>query len=189
MIASPLKGLKKPPGLKRLPTLGQTVKLPPIQDINTRPPQMPDTTDDVVARLTNVLGDRNLAKKLVNLKKKFPLATFPELVAMEFLDRRGIRYEFQKALLGGRAIRGGQIVDFALDRGTHSIIWEIQGTFWHTRPGRSQLDEAQKFGLLGLSVFGKPVKAVVALWESRLMTKYKRNTVLEAGLTGQELGR
>jgi hypothetical protein len=108
---------------------------------------------------------------------------------MEWLDRKGVKYEFQKWLLGGRALRGGQVVDFAVDLGVSTLIWEVQGNYWHMRPGKPQVDEAQKFALLGLSVFGKKVTGVVALWESRLIDKYKRNHVMEMAMAGIELGK
>lgn len=187
-MISPLKKLKKPKGLKGLSGLGRKEKLPPLPDL-AEPPQIASVSDDELARLIDVLGDRNLAKKLLKLKQKFPDGTMPELVVMEYLDRNGVGYEFQKWLLGGRQLRGGQVVDFAVDRGTHTLIWEVQGTYWHTRPGNPQRDEAQKFALLGLSVFGKPVKGVISLWESRLMSKYERKGVLEMAMSGIELGK
>lgn len=188
-MISPLRNLKKPPGLKKLPSLFKQDKLPPLPDLDAGPDPFGGPSDDELGRLTLVLGDRKLAQRILKLKEKFPDGTFPELVAMEFLNRRNVKYEFQKWLLGGRALRGGQVVDFALDMGTHTLIWEVQGNYWHTRPGKPQLDEAQKLALLGLSVYGKKVKGVVALWESRLMSKYKRKGVLEMGLSGIELGQ
>jgi len=188
MAPTPLKRLSKPKTLKGLSGLGRTQKLPPLPDL-AQPGQLASVADDELSRLTDTLGDRTLAKKLLNLRKKFPDATMPELVTMEFLDRRAVRYQFQKWLLGGRSIRGGQIVDFALDMGTHTLIWEVMGNYWHTRPGQAQLDEGQKHTLLGLSVFGKPVRGVVSLWESRLMSKYQRKGALEMAMAGVELGR
>jgi hypothetical protein len=181
---------KKPKALKGLSGLGRKHKQPPLPDLDSGPERVASLVNDELANLSRALGDdEKLAKKLLKLKQKFPDGTMPELVVMEWLDRRGIKYEFQKWLLGGRVLRGGQVVDFALDLGTSTLILEVQGNYWHTRPGKVQLDEAQKFALLGLSVFGQKVSRVVAVWESRLMDKHKRNHTMEMALAGVELGK
>jgi hypothetical protein len=180
---------KKPDSFKGLPGLGKKKRQQPLPKLEDTVQLVANLVDDELANLTRAVGDEKYAKKLLKLKKKFPDGTMPELVVMEWLDRKGIKYEFQKWLLGGRAIRGGQVVDFALDLGVSSMIWEVQGNYWHSRQGKPQIDEAQKFALLGLSVFGKKVTRVVALWESRLMDKYKRNNVMEMAMSGIELGK
>lgn len=189
-MISPLKGLSKPKDLRGLPGLGRPAKQPPLPNLEASLPTYAVNQDDELLRLSNLLGDPRLAKKLIHLKaKKYPDATLPELVALEWLERRQIPFVFQQWLLGGRAIRGGQVVDMVVDAGPEVLIWEIQGDYWHQRPGQPQMDEAQKFALMGLTVFGKRVKAVVSLWERRLMNKQLRQPVLEMAMSGIELGR
>lgn len=189
MATKKFPSFKKPKGLKRLPGLGKKKRMEPLPDLDAGPERIANLVDPEVVRLTTALGSEQLAKKLLKLREKFPDATVPELVVMEFLDRRGVKYEFQKWLIGGRAVRGGQVVDFAVDMGSTTYIWEVQGNFWHDKPGKIQADEAQKFALLGLSVFGKKVGKVISLWESRLMDKQRRSATLEAAMTGTELGK
>jgi hypothetical protein len=182
---------KKPQGLKRLPGLGKTVKAKPLPDLDDGPERVENLVDTELTRLTDALGDGRLAKKLLKLKKQFPDATMLELAIMEFLDRKQVRYEFQKWLLGGRKIRGGQVTDFTVDMGTYVIIIEAQGSYWHNRPGSHANDEAQKFALLGLSVWGKKIKKVIAVWEQRIMqpNKTKREQTLQLALSGIEVGQ
>lgn len=182
---------KKPKSAKKLSSLGkeQGVWKPP--DIDEVPQRVAALVDDELQLLTNTLGDERLAKRVLKLKKKFPDGTTLELTIMEYLDRKRISYEFQKWLLGGRAIRGGQVVDFAVDLGLSVMILEAQGSYWHNRPGSTPRDRAQRFALLGLSVWGKKVTRVIEVWENRIMqpNKAMRERTLNLALQGIELGQ
>lgn len=188
MLQSPLKGLKKPKGLKKLKGLGKTVKTPEMEELEQAPERMATFVDEELERWSKALGSEQLAKKLRKLAGKYPDATLPELVAIEWLERRGHEFTFQQSLLGGRVLKGGQVVDLVVDQGLFVLIWEVQGTYWHTRPGNLARDYAQKMALLGLTVFGKPVKAVVALWEDDLVNEVesRRNGTLQRALAGIE---
>ena len=181
----PLKGLKGLPGLGR-----KQRRVPPLPTLGEQPGRVAALEDDEVQRLTRQLGDEALAKRVLKLKKKWPDGTIPELIAADFLERRRAKYEFQKQVIGGRKIKGGQVLDFVVDQGISVHIWEIQGKYWHTRPGKKQVDEAQRMALMGIQIWGKKVSAVIEIWDSRIATdnRAKRQQALEAGLTGRELG-
>lgn len=188
---TPLKGLSKPKGLKGLKGLGKTVKATPVRDLDSGPERIESLVDDELSRLTQVLGDEKLAKRILKLRAKFyatTSGTIPELIIMDFLDRKRIRYEFQKWLFGGRAMRGGQVVDFAIDSGTRVIVIEMQGTYFHSKPGKVGSDAAQRLALASTTIWGKKVVLVEA-WERRLLDKNLRDPTLEAALRGQEMGR
>lgn len=180
---------KKPAGYKKLSGLGSS-KIYKAPDISVPPPQLASLVDNELQSLTLQLGgDEKLAKRILKLKKLWPLGTYPELVTMDWLDHNHIKYEYQKWLLGGRVLRGGQVVDFAVDLGTSVMILEVQGVYWHTRPGKVQLDEGQRLALLGLSVWGKKIRTVVEVWDSRIMDKHKREQAFRMALSGIELGQ
>lgn len=160
----------------KMPTLGQAV------------PRVASLVDDEYARLLNALEDAALVRRIIKLKRQFPLGTYPELVVMDWLNRRALRYEFQFRVLGGRAIMGGQVLDFVIDQGRDVLILEVNGVYWHTRPGKTRIDEAQKYALLGLRIWGKPVGAVITVWDSRIMDKRRLNPVMQMALAHIELG-
>lgn len=188
-MAPKLPQFKKPKQMKKLSGFGKKKKLEPLPDLEVDAEPFAAATDDELRKMTLNLGDdEQLAKKILKLQVQYPTATLPELIVIEYLGRQSVHWEFQKWLLGGRVIRGGQVVDFAVDKGMYTDIWEVQGTYWHNRPGSTRLDDAQKFALLGLEVFTKPVKHVIELWESRLVDKKRRSGVLEAAMNSEELG-
>jgi hypothetical protein len=189
-----LQSFKKPKrvrtAIRGLRGLGKKHLLPPVPDLLDDPERRINLVDDELTRLAEELGDVALAKRILKLKAKFFNAnsgTIPELIVMDWLDRHNFRYEFQFWILGGRALRGGQVLDFVVDVGTRVIIIEPQ-TYWHTRPGNRQRDEAQRLALLGVTIWGKPTK-VVECWERRLLDKYLREPVMQAAVNGVELGR
>lgn len=184
-----LKGLKKPKGLKGLKGLGKAVKLPPIPDLQPDPQRVAGLVNDEVARLTGILGDERLARRVYKMKQKeYPQGTLPELVAIDWLQRRQIPFQFQLSVLGGRITRGGQVLDLVVDRGTHVIVIEINGNFFHTKPGKQRLDEGQKMALLSIKILGKRVQAIVEVWENKIQSAHSRNAVMNSALAGISLG-
>jgi hypothetical protein len=183
---------KKPDSFKGLPGLGKKKRQQPLPKLEDTVQLVANLVDDELANLTRALGgDERLAKRILKLQKKFGgsiQGTVIELIIMDYLDRHNYKYEFQKWLLGGRAIRGGQVVDFAVDMGNRVIVLEPQGGYWHTRPGKVQIDAAQRLALMGTTIWGKKV-VVVEIWERRLMDKHLRNPALEAAMAGIEVGR
>lgn len=188
MANTALKGLDtldKPKGLKRLKGLGNEpakTKLPPVDP----PEQTFDLTDTEYATLLRALGDGALAKRIQKLQKRFPVGTVPELVTYDWLDRQHMDFEYQVALYGGRTRAGGIIPDFVLRQGGQTVVWMIQGNYWHTLGNRAQVDEAQRLRLMGTRINGEPIRRVVYLWESRILGDRPR--VFTLATAGVELG-
>ena len=183
----PLKGLKGLPGLKGL---GKRERIPPLPTLGQQPGRVAALEDDEVQRLTRQLGDEAVAKRLLKLKKKWPDGTTPELIVMDFLERRREKYQFQMWVLGGRKIKGGAVLDFVIDNGRSVIVVWVQGDYWHKRARRRQADEAQMLAVRGLQIWGKRVSSTISVWESRIASdnRAQRRQTLEAMLTGRELG-
>jgi hypothetical protein len=180
---------KKPDALKKLPGLSKAQRELPAPTVELTPIRVEQRVDETLEMLVRELGDRQLAKKVLKLKQQFPDGTFPELVTYEWLQRHGTRFEYQFTVLGGRQIRGGQVLDFVVDRGYDVLVWEIQGQYWHTRPGKIQADEAERMALLGVEILGKKVGGVVEIWDTRIMDKYKRSPAFDAAMSGIEVGQ
>ncbi len=178
---------------KRLPSLpGAAVSLPPIPNLSDEPAQAV-YADAELNLLIAELGDEGLARRVLKLRAKYyktTSGTIPELIVMDWLDRKGYKYEFQKWLLGGRAIHGGQVVDFAVDMGVRVVVIEVQGTYYHTMPGKEQFDEAERLALASITIWGKPV-VLVELWDTKLITtiKQRRENALQMAVSGTEVGR
>lgn len=179
MCAKRLKRLKRLPGARRA-----KAKLPQQKLDRTRF----DRTEDEEDKLASRLGSRRLAQKVLKLKKKYPAATVPELVCVEFLERRLIDHRFQIAMLGGRTRQGGLVPDLVLFVGPTTVVWMVHGNYWHLRPEKRRRDQAQREALKAAAVEGRRCDYVVEIWERRLMDPRLRNQVLEAGLLGIELG-
>ena len=53
-----------------------------------------DVTPDEEVELANALGNTQLARRVMALKKKYPYATFIELIMVDYLDKVGEKYKF-----------------------------------------------------------------------------------------------
>lgn len=146
-----------------------------------------DTTDDYEDEVIRALGDVQLGKRIIALKNdKYPYATIPELIYLDWLDRKGERYTFQAQLFGGW--RGGGLVpDFVVSRGGQARAILVNGTYWHQTPGKTTKDASDKLRLLNSYFNGVIITNVVIIWESRLMSS-SRDQVMEASLVGIEMG-
>jgi hypothetical protein len=183
--------LAKPKGMKKLPGLGKAQGGEPLPDLDDGEERVASFVDDELARLTDTLGDEQLAKKCLHLKQKFPDASMLEIVMMEWFDRKHVKYVFQQWLLGGRILRGGQVTDFIVDLGGSAMVIEAQGNYWHSRPGSVQHDLEQKFALLGINIWGKKIEMVINVWESRIMqpNKAMREHTMNLAMMGIEVGK
>jgi hypothetical protein len=47
------------------------------------------------------------------------------------LDRLKLDYQFQVPIMGGRGVRGGQVIDFVVWTATGGIPVFVQGAYWH----------------------------------------------------------
>lgn len=176
--------------LRRLPGMGRRRALPPLPHGERKPEELAVLVSQEQESLAERLGDENLAKRVLKRKKTMPKATVPELIFMDFLDRRRIKYSYQQYLLGGRVLKGGQVVDFIIEDAGRVIIVEVQGLYWHSKPEKQRIDVAQRMALLALTIFGRRVSSVVELWDTRLVTndRAKRRQAMENALLGVELG-
>lgn len=181
----------KPKSFKKLSGLGKKQGVEPLPDLDDGPERVLNLVDDELTRLTDALGDEQLAKKVLKLKEKHPTGTMLELTVMEYLDRKRIRYVFQQWLLGGRILKGGQVTDYIVDAGPTVMVWECQGQYWHSRPGSVANDSAQEMALLGITFQGKKISKVIEIWESRIMqpNKAMREQTLNQARNGVELGK
>lgn len=168
--------------MKRLPRLpgGKRERLPPIVKATT--PEQTDQRSALEIRFAQALDDEKLARKLVKLQAKFPVATLPELVAYEWLQRRNIPFSFQVELFGGRRVRGGLLPDFVIEQGATALAWQIQGEYWHSVGLKDDADRTNNLRMLGQVVDGRRIEQVVELWENDIYQK--RPQVFNMGLAG-----
>lgn len=59
-------------------------------------------------------------------------------VALEIL---GFRYLYQYSVMGGRTLRGGQVIDFLVLTVPMSTPLYVQGDYWHGSPAKKELDK------------------------------------------------
>lgn len=79
------------------------------------------------------------------------MATEPEKVIYYALKKRGIDFEFQSKMMGGRDTKGGAVVDFYIP--SYGIIINVQGEYWHlNRPGTEERDRLQQLALEGQGI-------------------------------------
>ena len=142
--------------------------------------------DSQQAEIARTLGNRpsdyRLAGRVMKLKRRFPTASLPELVAMDWLKSRGQQFVYQAQLFGGRRLRGGVLPDFVLQNLGGAMVWAIQGEYWHTKEGKREKDRAQKLQTLGQIFGGQKITEYVEIWESDIYDK--RPMVFEFGLAG-----
>lgn len=184
-----LAGLKRLDGLERFenPLDKEAPDLPELPSLSEAVEE--DDRSDLEQRIAREVGSNRLARKLMELLDRFPQATVPELIALEFLDRRGIDYEYQVPIFGGRQQKGGQILDMVVKFGVgRAYAWRIQGQVIHSLRGRPQLDAIQESALIGAQIGGTTIHDVLDIYDSRLEDEDRRQRVLEAALAGIELG-
>lgn len=176
--------MKKPPRLKgskrkrniAKDAIGEIEKLKSSQVENER-----------LTYLERAVGDRQKAKKLLVLWDDYPSATVPELVVIEWLIRRNIKFLYQLSMRGGRVRRGGIVPDLVVFQDPNCLVWQVNGNYWHSRPGAAEQDANASRLLLGQRIEGRDVIAVVALWESRILAD--ADSVCSAALIGIEQGQ
>lgn len=173
-----LKGMKR---LKKLKGLGGTrlkmpdLAIPEISDGPTAP-----VADKLVEFTRRLNGDEKLAKRCVKLQERYPQASLPECVTYLWLEQNQIEFIYQSTFFGGRAVRGGLLPDFLVDRGDEWYAWEIQGEYWHSDSRFSDL--ADHLRLRGSYFAGQRVGKVIELWESDIYDK--RPTIFTSAMAG-----
>ena len=105
------------------------------------------------------------------------VATEPERIVMDYLNRHKIDYEFQTSLMGGWYALGGAVVDFLLpDRG---LAWRIMGEYWHRGIEKRGSDLVQKEILEGEDWI------VIDLWEDNIKNRLEQT--MRLALQGSEM--
>lgn len=125
---------------------------------------------DEIAREIGGPEAQKVAAQVWNLFQKYPGATLPEMVTMEWLDREGQPYEFQVPVSGGHK-KGGVVPDFMIPNGSGADIWLIQGDYFHSAEFQARYrqegrDALAKMRLLGQTIKGRKILRVVELEES-----------------------
>ena len=71
--------------------------------------------------------------------------TLPEWRVFWWLTKRGIAFDFQSSLMGGRAQLGGLVVDFLITSTVPTTALRVQGEAFHygyyAKPGRDQMQK------------------------------------------------
>ncbi len=65
-----------------------------------------------------------------------------EAICVAWLNRRGINFDFQTSLAGGRFELGGSIVDILIPE--LDLAWRVQGRYWHTGVAKKGMDDIQR---------------------------------------------
>lgn len=113
--------------------------------------------------------DTNLARRVYTLQQKFPHATIPELVTMDWLNRHNIIFRYQVPILGGRRLQGGRVPDFVILDTADAMVWAIQGDYFHTQRYNRGIDVAAMLRVMGQIVDGHKINRYVELWESDIL--------------------
>lgn len=133
-------------------------------------PTAADGSDPALtALIKRVGGDKDLAKRIMSLAEKFPVATVPELIVYSFLQQHGYNFDFQAELFGGRRFEGGLLPDFVV-RGSNAegIVFQVQGSHWHSISRKGFNDQTSQWRMLGQVVNGVTIKKVIEVWEDDL---------------------
>lgn len=180
--------------------------LPPVkglgEDVALRtgpkrePPDIPRTTgfatvryDEELSRWIWLLGNTpeavKRAKQCRAKQETYPFATFPELLCLIWLDQKGIPYQFQEYVLGGRNRAGGVVPDVLIPQGSGWLVWSVVGAYWHSE--RFQSDASDRLVIKASTIQGFPVEAFVIIVEDDLFTQW--DEVLSAAYVGIEWNR
>lgn len=147
--------------------------------------QTPRMDDPELQRWIGQVGEER-ARRCRRLAEQGVRGTLPELVAYDWLTTRNIGFDFQSSVLGGIFELGAALVDFAINLPVgYWTLLRIQGTYWHTQASVMARDEYQKGRLEKAKYRGRPVKAVVDIWEHRLYED--TGTVMQRALYGLEV--
>lgn len=141
-----------------------------------------DLTPANLRELTLLLGDEKLAQRVIDLQGRFPLASLPELVVYDWLEKGKHQFTFQGEFGGGRQLRGGAVPDFVVNWGGRGLVLRVQGEYWHSLPGQVERDMVQRMQMLGQYVNGLQVAAVVDVWEQDIYKR--RDYVMKMALAG-----
>lgn len=181
--------VRKPPGVVQVKKVR---KLAPPPKIRTEP-----LTAELSPRLKrayyNTCGEPEERKAIVDrfaeLLEKEPSITYPEAIFWYELEVLRIEdFSYQSALFGGRAELGGLVVDFVVNVGGFNVAILVNGNWWHNRPEQRERDFTTKEQVIGQTWQGIPILYCVEVWESKLLSCDRHDTVIRA-LRGEEVGQ
>lgn len=136
-------------------------------EVTPRGAGMLDLMPEALRELARRVG-RSRASTVWRLMRRGIVGSLPELLTFHWLRRRALAFEYQSPRMGGRGRAGGTVVDFIIyDLAPGGVyVWRVMGEYWHVTPEVQGKDEEQARRLLRMRVSGRPVVAVVDLWES-----------------------
>jgi len=74
--------------------------------------------------------------------KGIPVGSVNEYNVGKALERLKLNYDYQYQIMGGRDVRGGQVIDFLVYRVPRPVPVLVQGSYWHG--GRRQAETIVK---------------------------------------------
>lgn len=69
-----------------------------------------------------------------------PAGSKEEYFVAQGLNKLGLKYSYQVPVMGGRNVRGGQVLDFLVYTPGKYTIVDVRGTYWHTGAREDSLD-------------------------------------------------
>lgn len=107
------------------------------------------------------------------------VATNIEEIVAQWLNRKGIEYQFQTSLMGGFYELGGAVVDFLFpDR---RLAWRVMGEYYHQGVQKRGSDLLQK------ELLSQQGWVVVDIWGNDILDINRRDQALNLALVGQEM--
>ena len=190
MTIQPIRAITRTHRASRIGEIDSRKPIEPADRVARRGSSQVGVLPQFLQQMERLVGYTR-AKEIWKLKVRGVQGTLPELSTYVWLEDRKLNFEFQSALMGGRRIRGGAVVDFLLFNLSPNgyYVWRVQGDHWHAEMGTAVIkkDEIQKARLNALKIGGVPVVDVIDLWESRIYKDWP-NVFLKAE-AGIELGR
>lgn len=144
----------------------------------------PNLEDDAFKYTLSKVKDARVARAVLKLKEQYPDGTTPELVTMDWLNRKQIPYTYQ-AQYGSRQSRGSSSTDFVVSNGGRGLAWEINGAYWHTKHKTPDSDEARARRLINQIIGGVLISAVVVIMEKDIYERPDR--VFTMALAGMQV--
>lgn len=174
-MTSRLKGFKAPKRSTKIGGIGRAKRFNTI-----------DTTDPEAKQLSyRLCGPRDKAIKIakyhLSLKAQYPRITLPESITHMLLTFRKEQFNFQHSQGGGRTRYGGFVIDFWLP--VYAVIIRTQGDYWHSLAGSREREIQARTVLQNAIIDGRPVSAVVDVWENALLD-CNRKRIIDLAIAG-----
>ena len=170
--------------------IGKAKKMPPPARIPTEPPTA-DMSDKEKRAYYNTCGEpeekREIILRFRALFEEYPSITYPEAITYWGLEKRKVEFDFQASADGGRTQLGGLVADFIVDYGGVGLALQVHGNYWHNKPEVRERDLLYNERIIGQQVNGIIINTVVEVWESKLMS-CERDETIDKALLGIGVG-